>query len=365
MLHCSRAAQLAVGAGLGSLLPKQISARDLVLAQLFRIHELRLHMVAQPNLFAAEVPRLQHLSLQYCSLQWDSSLWANLVSLELIHSPIHVDLLANMPHLRSLTLIESFSAMVDTKPVLLAHLEMLTLTGSSWLCAHFLQAISVPQSHIVLNTPYSAEHLHFVWDVLERHRVEVVKPVICGLTFADCRLISGKHAVFEVGLISNHLIGHSAPLCYVVRLSGAGLPLPWRDNTIATLLTILSLDHITSLTLQCECLWLTAALHLRPFCSVMVHRDIAVFTSQFEGDPLMATGDRFDVPVVHYPQLCKIVFHHVAFGDRHMESILDWLVQRKCLLLAIEEIRLVGCTLTTADYGSLKELVGCVYVEDG
>jgi hypothetical protein len=48
-----------------------------------------------------------------------------------------------------------------------------------------------------------------------------------------------------------------------------------------------------------------------------------------------------------------------------MESILNWLAQRKRLLLAIEEIRLVGCTLTTADYGSLKELVGCVYVEGG
>jgi hypothetical protein len=104
-----------------------------------------------------------------------------------------------------------------------------------------------------------------VWDALERHRAEAAEPVICGLTFADRRLVSGEGAVFEVGLISNHSIGHSAPPRYVVRLSGAGSPLPWRDNTIATLLTILSLDHVASLTLQCEGVRLAAALHLRPF----------------------------------------------------------------------------------------------------
>jgi hypothetical protein len=52
----------------------------------------------------------------------------------------------------------------------------------------------------------------------------------------------------------------------------------------------------------------------------------------------MAAGDQFNIPTVHYPQLRKIVFHHIAFGNRHMESILDWLAQRKRLLLAIEEI---------------------------
>ncbi|KAJ7826473.1 hypothetical protein B0H14DRAFT_2264124, partial [Mycena olivaceomarginata] len=177
MLHRSPAAPLAVGADLASVLPKQIAARDLVLAQLFRIRELRLHMAAQhipaplllpapvletlhlhfsgllefaipENLFAAEVPRLRHLSLQYCSLEWDSPLWANLVSLELIHSPIHVDLLASMRHLRTLTLTESFSAVSGARaqPVPLARLESLTLTGSSLLCCRFLRAVSVPTS---------------------------------------------------------------------------------------------------------------------------------------------------------------------------------------------------------------------------
>ncbi|KAJ7866604.1 hypothetical protein B0H14DRAFT_3861976 [Mycena olivaceomarginata] len=403
MLHRSRAAPLAVGADLGSVLPKQIAARDLVLAQLFRIRELRLHMAAQripaplllpapvletfhlhfpdlleivvpANLFAAEVPRLRHLSLQYCSLQWDSPLWVNLVSLELIHSPIHVDLLANMPHLRTLTLIESFLAMVGTgKPVPL-DLEKLTLTGSSWLCASFLQAISVPQSRISLNMPYSATHLRFVWDALERHRVEAAEPDICGLAFADHPLVSGEGAVFEISLISNQSgSSRCASPRYVVRLSGAGSPLPWRDDAMASLLTILSLDHVAALTLQCAELRLALALHLKHFRSVAVHRGaIGVFASTLEGDPLMAAGDRFDPvgAVVHYPRLRKIVFHRIAFNgdsesERHMESILDWLAQRKRLFLAIEEMRLVGCTLTTADYGSLQELVGHVYVEDG
>ncbi|KAJ7802524.1 hypothetical protein B0H14DRAFT_3154978 [Mycena olivaceomarginata] len=387
MLHRSRAAPLAVGADLGSVLPKQIAARDLVLAQLFRIRELRLHMAAQripaplllpapvletfhlhfpdlleivvpANLFAAEVPRLRHLSLQYCSLQWDSPLWVNLVSLELIHSPIHVDLLANMPHLRTLTLIESFLAMVGSGNPVPLDLEKLTLTGSSWLCASFLQAISVPQSRISLNMPYSATHLRFVWDALERHRAEAAEPAICGLAFADRPLVSGEGAVFEVGLISNQSgSGRCASPRYVVRLSGAGSPLPWRgrrhrlppDDSVAG-----------------------------PRCGphpavVAVHRGaIGVFASTLEGDPLMAAGDRFDPvgAVVHYPRLRKIVFHRIAFNgdsesERHMESILDWLAQRKRLFLAIEEIRLVGCTLTTADYGSLQELVGHVYVEDG
>ncbi|KAJ7794020.1 hypothetical protein B0H14DRAFT_3888981 [Mycena olivaceomarginata] len=394
MLHCSRVAQLAVGADLGSMLPKHIAACDLVFAQLFRIRELRLHMAAQhipaplllpapiletfhlhfpgllefvvpANLFAAEVPRLRHLSLQYCSLQWDSPLWANLVSLELIHSPIHVNLLANMPHLRSLTLIESFLAMVDTEPVLLARLETLTLTGSSWLCTRFLQAISVPQSRIVLNTPYSAGHLRFVWDALERHRAEAAEPVICGLTFADRCLVSGEGAVFEVGLISNHSIDRSAPHAMSSAYPAPACPCP--GGTTPSPPSSRSCRSTTSPRSHCsaKACGSPPRCNLRPFRSVAVHHDVAVFTSQFEGDPLMAAGDRFDVPAVHYPRLRKIAFHHVAFGDRHMETILDWLAQRKRLLLAIEEIRLVGCTLTTADYGSLKELVGCVYVEGG
>jgi hypothetical protein len=189
----------------------------------------------------------------------------NLVSLELIHSPIHVDLLANMPHLRTLTLIESFLAMVGTgKPVPL-DLEKLTLTGSNFLCCRFLRAVSVPTSRIVLHTSYSAVRMRGVWEALERHRGDAAEPVVWGLVFKDRHRYEGEGEgeVFEVGLIFNQSIGRSAPSShpprYVVRLSGADLLLPWREDAIATLLTILSLDHVASLTLQCEGVRLAAA----------------------------------------------------------------------------------------------------------
>ncbi|KAJ7337596.1 hypothetical protein DFH08DRAFT_1014859 [Mycena albidolilacea] len=420
MLHRSPAAPLAVGVDLDSVLPKQIAARDLVLAQLFRIRELRLHMAAQHlrlhmaaqripaplllpapvletlhlhfsglsgfavpvNMFAAEVPRLRHLSLQHCSLQWDSLLWANLVSLELIHSPIQVDLLASMRHLRTLTLIGSISAISGAlvQPVPLARLESLTLTGSSLLCCRFLRAVSVPTSRIVLHTPYSAVHMRGVWEALERHRADAAEPVVCGLTFKDRHRYEseGEGEVFEVGLISNQSIGRSAPSShpprYVVRLSGADSFLPWREDAISTLLTILSLGHVRALTLQCAALCVAPELHRKRFRSVAVHRGaVDVFASTLAGDPLMAAGNPFAIPAVHYPRLRSLEFHGIAFGgdsepeERHngMEGILDWLAQRKRLFLAIEEIWLVGCTLTAAEYGSLKEVVGHVYVEDG
>ena len=136
---------------------------------------------------------------------------------------------------------------------------------------------------------------------------------------------------------------------------------------MSTLLAIVSLDQVATLTMKCEALKISAPfLHLKHFRSAAFHRDVASFAHQLEGDPLMTAGDRFD-PVnaaVHYPRLRKIAFHYITFSERHMEIILDWLAQRKRLHLAIEEIRLVGCTLTTADRGSLKELVGHIYMED-
>ncbi|KAJ7802511.1 hypothetical protein B0H14DRAFT_3780252 [Mycena olivaceomarginata] len=481
MLHCSHAAQLAVGADLGSVLPKHITACDLVFTQLFRIRELCLHMAVQriPAALLLPAPVLetftctswgssnsssQSICLQPSTvcLQWDLLLWTNLISLELIHSPIHIDLLPSMPHLHSLIMIESFLAMVDTEPVLLARLEMLTLMGSSWLCARFLQAISVPQSRIVLNTPCSTGHLHFVWDALKRHCAEAAELDICGLTFADCRLVSGEGVVFEDDTIATLLtilllddvaslmlqceevLTPILELCptiavnhpnfktanFVCRVTLSHVCRRWREialksSTFWTHIVLLQprwalemlhrsraaplavgadpgsmlpkqiavrdlripaplllpapvletfhlhfpdllelvvpanlfaaeVPRLQHLSLQyCSLQWdsplwvnlvslelihslihidlLASMLHLRSLTSAVLH--LRPFHSVvFEGDPLMATGDQFNVPTVHYPQLRKIAFHHIAFGNRHMESILDWLAQRKRLL---------------------------------
>ncbi|KAF8189192.1 hypothetical protein K438DRAFT_1833121 [Mycena galopus ATCC 62051] len=396
MLHRSRAAPLVIGVDFSSTLPKNSAARDLVLAQLFRVQELHLYMpdgcgipasillpaplldtfhlqFAGPSecfitatLFQAEVPRLRHMSLHYCQLELDSALWENLVSLELVNSPVSVALLATMPHLRALTLNTSFPETSDSEPTVL-DLDTVDLTGSIWLCCRFLQAVSIPKSRILLNVRYTSSDLRFLWDALERHRTEATDPVIYGLKFVDLplKLNSGGTSSFEIDFYNqaNRFIPR-----YVVRLSG-GLPSPWwRDDTMSTLLAIMSLEQVAALSLKCETLKISASLlHLKHFRSATFHRDVAAFTDQLECDPLMTAGDRFD-PVnaaVHYPRLRKIAFHDIAFSERHIEIILDWLAQRKRLNLVIEEIRLVGCTLTTADWGSLKELVGHVYAEDG
>ncbi|KAF7343264.1 hypothetical protein MVEN_01758300 [Mycena venus] len=191
MLHRSRATPLVVAVSFESSGIKHIAARDLVLAQISRIRQLHLHLPQRssiPNslLFTAplldtfhlhysgpseisvdmplfgggETASLRHMSLQYCLLTWDSPLFDNLVSLELIHSPVHVGLLARMPYLRALTLVESFPQTFP-EPVAL-ELETLKLTGDRMICYAFLRTISIPESCILLiqlNDPYGASDI--------------------------------------------------------------------------------------------------------------------------------------------------------------------------------------------------------------
>ncbi|KAJ6453593.1 hypothetical protein C8R45DRAFT_882453 [Mycena sanguinolenta] len=396
MLHRSRGAPLVVGADFGASFSKNIAARDLVLAQLFRVRELHLHMpgdsslpasllvsaplldtfhlhyarptevVIPAKLFQGEAPQLQHLSLQYCLLEWDSPLWKNLVSLELINSPISIHLLGTMSRLRALTLTASYVDMSNVEPIAL-DLEMLNLTGSILNCCRFLEAVFIPKSRIMLHVLYTSGDLRWMWDAIEKHRTEAADPVIYGLKFADVLRgpSSAGASVFELEFFNQ--ASRSLPR-FSVRLS-TGSPSPrWRDDAMTTLLAIVSLDQVVTLTMKCEALKISASfLHLKHFRSAAFHRDIAAFTDQLESDPLMTAGDRFDAAnvAVHYPRLRKIAFHEIAFSERHTEIILDWLAQRKRLNLAIEEMQLIGCTFTAADRGSLQELVGHVYVEDG
>ncbi|KAJ7243597.1 hypothetical protein B0H12DRAFT_829497 [Mycena haematopus] len=396
MLYRSRTAPLALGVNLGSLGPKIIATRDLVLAQLFRIRELDLYMppgstipaslllpaplldtlhlrYAKPsgffvtaNLFQAMAPRLRHLSLQDCQLELDSALWENLVSLELINSPVSLDLLATIPHLRALTLNASCPEMSGWEAPLALGLKTLDLTGSIWLCCRFLQAVSIPNSRIVLNVQYSSSELRFMWDALERHRANADDPVIYGLKVEDLplELTSSGASLFGLDFFSQ--TSRSWPR-YSVRLSGSSPSPWWRDDTMSTLLAIVSLDQVATLTMKCEALKISAPfLHLKHFRSAAFHRDATAFTNRLECDPLMTAGDRFYAvnAAIHYPRLRKISFHDITFCGWQIEIILDWLAQRKRLNLAIEEIWLIGCTLTAADRGSLKELVRHVYVED-
>ncbi|KAJ6588113.1 hypothetical protein B0H19DRAFT_1098030 [Mycena capillaripes] len=404
MLHRSGTAPLKVGADFGSLDTKNVAARDLVFEQLGRFRELYLNMPSLsrippalllsapmletfhlwykgPRAFfvtaklfrGCEVPTLRHLSLRYCLLEGTSPLWDNLVSLELIQAPIHLAMddfllivLSRMPHLRALTLNESFPDSLEvSEPVAVPGLETLELTASSWRCSRFLRAVWIPKCRIVMNVPYNTSDLRFLCDALESHRADSSDPVLHGLKIIDLPSTPDGVSLFEVCFFN--YTSRSTLLRYTFRLAVGPPPLPnWREETMYTIMTIISLDQINTLTVNCETLKLsTSLLHLKQFRSAAFYRHVEPFTNQLEGDPLMAAGDRFD-PVneaVHYPRLRRIVFHQIAFSQRHMAIILDWLAQRKRLSLAIDEILLLGCTLTLADLGSLKELVGHIHKE--
>ncbi|KAJ7092842.1 hypothetical protein B0H15DRAFT_832656 [Mycena belliarum] len=411
MLHRSRAAPLVVGLNLVPAPTKTVAARDLVLAQLARIRELHLnksadHIIPQelllpapildtfrleydapnggiktvpPTLFQGQAPALRHLALRCCILHSESPLWNNLVSLELVKAPIDSlpSFLARMPHLRILTLSDSSPTELEEEgaaPVPL-ELEELTLRGSSWRCYCFLRTVLLPACRMRVYVPYTTSDLRFVWDAVEGQRA-CADEVFCGLKLADS--LRGAEvsdtgtpdtARFEVALF-----GHSDPVQprYSVLLDLEPPLLPnWREETIYNAMVIVSLEQVNALTIESAGLNLSAPLltlkHLR---RAAFHGRAAPFTAPLARDPLMrAGGPAYFDPLeaaVYYPRLRWLTFHHVDFKQQAVtEAMLDWLAQRRRLNLGIEELLLVGCTLSTADMGALGEVVSHVYTEDG
>ncbi|KAJ6588122.1 hypothetical protein B0H19DRAFT_1300655 [Mycena capillaripes] len=400
MLNRSRAAPLMVGVDLGSSATTNVAARDVVLAQLWRIRELHLNMprnshnvpaaLSHPapilerfhlwyegptpffvtaKLFENEVPRLRHLSLRYCLLHTTSPLWHNLVSLELVHASMDLSMdefllfvLTRMPHLRALMLNVSFRGMlVATEPVVALNLKTLELTATSRQCSYFLRAVSIPKCRIIINAAYNSLELRFLCDAVESHRTNADDPIIHALTIEDLPFTSSGAALFEVCFFTQECPSKAQ---YTFRLAVRRPPMPnWREGIMYDIMTIISLDQMNTLAVKGEALKLsTSLLHLKHFHSVAFHRDVSQFTDQLEGDPLMAAGDRFDLvsAAMYYPALRNIQFWDVGFSQRHMGIILDWLAQRKRLHLAIDKIVLGGCMLTNADLGSLREVVDVV-----
>ncbi|KAJ7450823.1 hypothetical protein FB451DRAFT_1285232 [Mycena latifolia] len=287
MLHRSRVAPLVVGVDITASATKTVAARDLVLAQLPRIRELRVqnarfhsipsallssapildtfHLcydpparvveVITPALFAGQAPALRHLSLRFCMLHLDSPLWDNLVSLKLAYASAFLPLfltrmphfLLRMAHLQALTLIESNPAeladLEDEGPVTLK-LNSLVIEGISWYCYCFLRTVLLPACRIWFRVPYSNSDLRFVWNALESQRGRADDPVICGLKFADVRpKLDGPSPAtsqFEVSLF-----GRSDPTepRYTV-LFTIDPPLPnWREEALYTMMAIMYLEQ--------------------------------------------------------------------------------------------------------------------------
>ncbi|KAJ6552226.1 hypothetical protein DFH09DRAFT_1038838 [Mycena vulgaris] len=405
MLHRSRAAPLTVGVALGAATTKTIAARELVLVQLSRIRELhvdvptprslpsallapapllhKFHLRYQdpdgflpPALFQGQAPRLRHLSLGYCILEGDSPLWEHLVSLELVNASIDFLLLvlAQMPQLRDLTLNESVPEPAENAEPLVLQLQTLEIRGSCWHCRSFLRGVVLPRCRISLYVTYSNSDLRFLWDALESQRAAAPDPVICGLQFADLPSEADGKSRFGVSFFGRS----STPGIprYSVILASAPPALPnWREETLCTVMAIVSLDQANALTVSSavpglSALKLSASLLHLNFRSAAFHSGVEPFTRQLESDPLMAAPDlvHFDAVTasVHYPCLRKIAFHDVDFTRGSETAVmLDWLAQRRRLNLGIEEIRLVRCKMTSADLGSLGEVVSRVCAEEG
>ncbi|KAJ7654287.1 hypothetical protein B0H17DRAFT_1214382 [Mycena rosella] len=201
--HRSRGAPLVVGVDMAASATKTVATRDLVLAQLGRIHELHVDIPASrslpssllapapildtfclrydmavgepavPGLFQGQAAALRHLSLRCCTLDWASSLWDNLVSLELLDTGVNNDetgqflplVLARMRHLRTLKLTGTVpEPMDDVEPILL-NLEMLIIHAYSWACAGFLRAVLLPKCDIAVRLPCTDTDVRLAWDV--------------------------------------------------------------------------------------------------------------------------------------------------------------------------------------------------------
>ncbi|KAJ7742580.1 hypothetical protein B0H16DRAFT_1563039 [Mycena metata] len=382
LLKRSQAAPLTVGVNFGLTTTKHVVARDLVLAQLPRIRELHVRMPIYPASVPASLllpapnletlalsasqsspffgqASLRHLSLRFCLLQRESPLWEGLVSLELVSTPINF--VFGLPHLRALTLIESYPTAVETSEPVSLGLERLEITADASFCSFFLQGLILPNCRILLDTCDSCAA------PIEIHRANADDPVLHGLTAVDRSLSSQGSAVFEVTLFTQPNPCNSPR--YAVRMAPPPVSLGnWREEAMSIILTNVSLDQVTTFTGKSETLKLPASLlHVQHFRSATFHHFIQPFTAHLEGDPLMAVGDvtKFEplYTAIYYPRLRKLAFHDIAFGERHMELMLDWLAQRKRLNVAITEIRLIDCTFTNAELGALREVVSRINVD--
>ncbi|KAK7042571.1 hypothetical protein R3P38DRAFT_2891264 [Favolaschia claudopus] len=312
------------------------------------------------KLFNAESPKLQHLSLKHCSLPWESPLWVNLVSLELIHSPIALELLATMPRLRELFLENSFNETPNPSAPTTLQLKKLDLTDSLHLCSRFLHVVSIPNSRICLAANFVGSDLRSMFEALERNRVEADRSFLTGLKLTDLPTL-GDGPQFEVCIFSR---AHRSDAHYIIRLLGDPSLPRWREDVIAALLKTMPFDEAATLTIKCKGLKLSGSLLLsKRFRSIAFYHDLVTFAEPLESDPLMKAADRFDplYAIVHYPQLRKLGFFHVAISERQGENIVDWLAQRKRLGLGIDEMRLIDCTVTSPEFGSMKELVEHIY----
>ncbi|KAJ7614012.1 hypothetical protein FB45DRAFT_937682 [Roridomyces roridus] len=405
MLERSRNAPLTVGMDMASGEKKTVAARHQVLGQVHRIRELhltlpmfdsmlppslfkpapvleafyfwsfgRVNSIAPASLFGGEAPALRHLSLRSCQIHPDSPLWNNIVSLELIkvtQLPTGCDLFTflatRMPRLRALswcmteTSLAFFGKPLEM-PVRL-DLETLELNSSNWPIYWFLRNLILPKCRITVHVPYAGDIKH-TWRALEEQRVCADQFQICAVTLTDLPPTT-KEGTLEVGLFDRTCERLSR---YTARFDYDLSPMqPCRENILSAAALVMSLDSLTTLTINCASLWRfpPPIIHHATVRTLILHRHVEPFTQQLDSDPLLAAGDptRFDaVSRVYFPALRKIHFHDIVF-EQEMEAILDWLAQRRRLNVGIEEVRLIRCSLSGAELGSLKEVVTRVSVQ--
>ncbi|KAK7042578.1 hypothetical protein R3P38DRAFT_321273 [Favolaschia claudopus] len=430
LLIRSRAAPLVVGLDFELVSKNAVVARETVLAQLPRIRELHIHttdfsslpdqLLLRPapiildtlglsstepqilavELFNRETPALQHLSLHRCFLGTDSALWKHLKSLELIYAPLHLvpqlnmdaflDIFRNIPHLRSLTLNDSFprTLVASTSEIAYLPLESLKVVGSIWQCYCVLLAISAPHSRIVLlcqpdrrwqlsananiqNTPYPPSHLERMWLALQRHRMEATDPVITDVKISDPLVLSDGVIPFEINFF-NQYTPLNAPTYprYTVclyRLSGGPFVQRWREMIVSGLADYMALDQLAGFTVKSYGLKLPlSSLHFPALSHVVLYHDAAPLTQDVEGSLLPSPSRLWDR--IHGAndllQLQSVTLHCITFSSEQLDSLLMWLARRKRLNLGLEELRFVDCVLEPGEVRSFKGLARQITTED-
>ncbi|KAJ7059174.1 hypothetical protein C8F01DRAFT_1370765 [Mycena amicta] len=389
---------LTVGLNIGASAANAVAVQKEVLAQLPRVRELRIQrdrygrdlpsliLVPAPMLETFHIaPMLKHLTLTYCMLKINSPLWRKLVSLDLINAWPNLDMhkfisfiQTEIPSIVSLSLVFPAHIFPDTtyvhvqvEPVTL-ELEEIKLAGSIWQCYYFLEATQLPSvQRIVVQMAYASGDLEagLIWGTLEQQRAISADPedaVICAIHVSDVHLnAAGQYGLdFQIYTLATRSIAPRFSVHFVTEKPQE----TWTETVLARMMTILTTDRATTLSMSCDLDFSKTRLHLHPSIHSVTFRNSTSPLFALENDPLFSVASHFDAvhAEVYFPVLRRLAFTDVDFtGEKEMGILLDWLAQRKHRGLGVEELRFSRCVFAGGYWpeGPLKELVEQVYID--
>ncbi|KAJ7602666.1 hypothetical protein FB45DRAFT_1104077 [Roridomyces roridus] len=272
------------------------------------------------ELFRGKAPSLRHMVLRHCCLERESPLWNRLTTLEIFEvskSMLPSRFLAfvaeRMPHLRTLTLRETFpDVLAEQELVPLPFLEMLEIaSSSSWFCADLLR-------RVVLSSQCRL--------ILHNYRKNGARDLqISTLKFADCTRTSDT---FEVSFDYHLSSMPSTPPCYSVFVTMKfHSDADWRTTIMDAVMTDTdpSLSSVHTLIVESTLTWSASMSFGDSIRTIILHTHITQFALHTKDKPLC------------FPRLRCLALHDIVVGEQDGCTLVRWLIRRSNLGLRLEE----------------------------